>query len=210
MTFSKPRRKVDRVFIHCSASDNPAHDNVATMDKWHKARGWSGVGYHFFIRKSGLIEEGRPLERVPAAQAGNNTGTIAICLHGLLESKFTEEQFKSLVKLCQEIDVAYFGKVTFWGHNEVANKACPVFDHAHVLGLDSNRHMGTTEPSGRPNKPDTTASRLLRRGDKGDDVRALQTHLMGLGHDVGPVDGIFGPATEKAVFRFQRDNKLRV
>ena len=79
--FTRPDRAVDRVFLHCSASDHPNHDNISTMRKWHlEDRGWSDVGYHFLIRKNGTLEEGRPLDRTPAAQGGNNRGTIAICL----------------------------------------------------------------------------------------------------------------------------------
>ena len=52
----KPLRPIDRVFVHCSASDYPQHDNVATMRQWHLERGWSDVGYHFFIRKDGTLE----------------------------------------------------------------------------------------------------------------------------------------------------------
>lgn len=47
--------------------------------------------------------------------------------------------------------------------------------------------------------------RPLRRGDKGWDVYALQTGLGGL-----VFDGVFGPATEDAVRRFQAEKKLTV
>lgn len=138
--FKAPRRRVDRVFIHCSASDNPKHDDVSIMDAWHKARGWSGVGYHYFIKKDGTVQDGRSLEKTPAAQAGHNTGTIAICLHGLDEDKFTDEQFNALKQLCREIDQQL--KVTFHGHREVAAKACPVFDYKKVLDLDPRGNLG--------------------------------------------------------------------
>lgn len=140
--FKKPDRPVNRVFVHCSASDNPLHDDVKVMDLWHKQRGWSGVGYHFFIKKDGTIQKGRSIERTPAAQAKNNRGTIAICLHGLVEERFTNDQFKSLIALCQDINKAYKGRVTFHGHREVAAKACPVFDYKRVLRLDEKGNLG--------------------------------------------------------------------
>ena len=141
MLFMKPERFVERVFLHCSASDNPDHDDVSVMRRWHtdpepEGRAWSDVGYHLFIRKSGQVQEGRPLSRIPAAQGGNNTGTIAICLHGLAKEKFTREQFASVHDLSRQINRAYDAGATFHGHCEVSAKLCPVFDYKDVLGLD--------------------------------------------------------------------------
>jgi len=45
---------------------------------------------------------------------------------------------------------------------------------------------------------------------RGEDVRELQNKLASLGYDVGPVDGIFGPRTERAVIEFQKNNGLKV
>jgi membrane-bound lytic murein transglycosylase B len=51
--------------------------------------------------------------------------------------------------------------------------------------------------------PPADAARLAR-----DDVEALQRHLATLGYDVGPADGIFGPATRAALSQFQRSRNL--
>lgn len=45
---------------------------------------------------------------------------------------------------------------------------------------------------------------VLRRGDRGDQVRGLQLQLRRLGFAPGRVDGIFGPLTEQAVRQFQQ------
>lgn len=50
---------------------------------------------------------------------------------------------------------------------------------------------------------------VLRRGARGETVRALQTALTAQGHALSP-DGIFGPATERAVRAFQARNGLAV
>ncbi|WP_206455144.1 N-acetylmuramidase domain-containing protein [Aurantimonas marina] len=50
-------------------------------------------------------------------------------------------------------------------------------------------------------------SRELRRGERGEAVRRLQTALGGHGHRL-TIDGIFGPATEAALQAFQRDRGL--
>ena len=147
MPFTRPARHVDRVFLHCSASDNPDHDDIATIRSWHvDERGWSDVGYHYFIRSDGALQEGRPLERTPAAQAGHNAGTIAVCLHGLAAENFADDQFRTLTALAREIDEAYAGRVTFHGHCEVSSKPCPVFPYREVLGLDvTGRMTGSPE-----------------------------------------------------------------
>lgn len=51
--------------------------------------------------------------------------------------------------------------------------------------------------------------RWLERGDRGQDVRDLQRALRRLGHRVG-VDGWFGPATERAVRRYEREERIDV
>lgn len=48
----------------------------------------------------------------------------------------------------------------------------------------------------------------LRVGSKGDLVRKLQSTLKESGFDPGPIDGIFGDKTRKAVVKFQESKKL--
>lgn len=162
MTFKKPKRTVNKVYIHCSDSNIASHDNIATITKWHTdpkppkgekmrpgyGKGWKWVGYHYFIRQDGTIEEGRTLEEQPAAQGlykGKyyNKESIAICLSGGRYKKldsFTLYQFKSLKELCEEINQSYYN-ITFHGHCEVSKKTCPVFDYKKVLNLDNEGLM---------------------------------------------------------------------
>ena len=205
MAFEKSQREVERVFLHCSASDRPAHDDVAVMRDWHLARGWSDVGYHFFIKKNGEVQDGRDIERTPAAQGGHNTGTIAICLHGLAVENFTEAQYRSVIRLCNEIHQAYpEDAVTFHGHCEVSSKDCPVFPYRKVLGLDAHGHMEFPQD---PTPPVRVEAPTLRVMDRGPAVRRLQELLNARGADLSP-DGIFGVMTRDAVIRFQSENDL--
>ena len=50
----------------------------------------------------------------------------------------------------------------------------------------------------------------LRQGSRGETVRTVQTKLRRWGYYSGSVDGIYGPATEKAVRAFQKKNGLAV
>lgn len=137
--FIAPRRKIEKVYIHCSAASRKNID-AKEVHRWHRKRGWSCIGYHYFIKSDAKTEIGRDINRTPAGQAGHNSKTIAICVNGLWESDFTKTQLKELVRLCKEIKAQIPG-VTFHGHCEVSPKACPVFDYKAVLGLDAKGRM---------------------------------------------------------------------
>ena len=51
----------------------------------------------------------------------------------------------------------------------------------------------------------------LEQGAKGDEVKKLQQKLFDLGYDIGEsgVDGIFGPKTQEALKKFQKDSKIK-
>lgn len=138
VAINSPRRPIDRIFLHCSASDDPALAGEKLVDEirvWHRKRGFSDVGYQFLIDKEGVILPGRDLERIPAAQRGHNGHSIAVMVHGLEE--FPDNALSACGRLCAAINRAFEGRVTFHGHCEVApHKTCPVFDYRGLLGLD--------------------------------------------------------------------------
>ena len=142
MIFERPGRNVERIFLHCSASDEETLEGdalVGTIREWHLARGFQDVGYHFLIDKQGKIMKGRDIQMMPAAQKGHNAHTIAIMVHGL--TGFTSESLNACHYLCKQINVAYKGRVSFHGHCEVSNKTCPVFNYKGLLNLDSWQRM---------------------------------------------------------------------
>ena len=119
-------RKINKIIIHCSDSDIEAHDDISVIDKWHKERGWSGVGYHYFIQSNGNIQVGRDIREVGAHTYGYNSDSIGICLHG--KNEFTESQFKMLAELIKyykrEFDIDEVE-----GHYHYSDyKTCPNFD----------------------------------------------------------------------------------
>ena len=52
------------------------------------------------------------------------------------------------------------------------------------------------------------AEPVLKKGSNDPAVRDLQEALKALGHDPGPVDGIFGAKTESAVKKFQQAREI--
>ena len=43
-------RSINEIIIHCSATREGQDISVDTIKKWHvEGRGWSDIGYHFYI-----------------------------------------------------------------------------------------------------------------------------------------------------------------
>lgn len=197
--FKKPSRFINRVFIHCSATSNKSI-TAADVYRWHVYDNkWSDIGYHYFIKSDGTLELGRDLEKTPAAQSGHNSGTIAICLNGLVVTDFSEEQFTTLRDLCNQINLAYKGEVTFHGHCEVSSKTCPVFNYRQVLNLDSS---GEILPIAALKGPALIDFPELGTGASGSMVAIVQAILK------MPPSGIFDRETTKVVAQFQKDHKI--
>ena len=91
------------VIHHTAGSKESDRDlTVKEIDRYHKARGWDGIGYHYLIRKDGTICDGRPLWKHGAHAKGRNH-YIGIALTGY--DIFTKEQTDSLVTLLNRLGV---------------------------------------------------------------------------------------------------------
>lgn len=137
----KPIRAVDFLIVHCADTYDSMDIGVIDIDRWHKERGWAGVGYHFVIRRNGVVEKGRP-ETIPGAHArGVNHLSLGICMvggkadKGHSEDNFTPQQWNSLRVLVQELIDRYpsitdeNGAPRVVGHRDVDDrKQCPSFD----------------------------------------------------------------------------------
>lgn len=129
------RRATDAIVVHCSASVPSADTDVKTIDRWHRQRGFSMVGYHYVIKTDGEIQEGRPLDYVGAHVQGFNSRTVGICLIGGVDAKnkpsdnFTSHQKFSLLTLLKDLSDRFPG-AEILGHRDFpgVNKACPSFD----------------------------------------------------------------------------------
>ena len=121
--------------VHCSASPPNVYVDAAVIDRWHRQRGFFKIGYHYVIKRDGVIEKGRDEEEVGAHVQNYNTGSIGICLAGGVDKKmnpennFTDEQFKSLEGLLEDL-LKRYPKAEILGHRDFpgVKKACPSFD----------------------------------------------------------------------------------
>lgn len=137
-------RVINKVVVHCSATHPDMDIGAAQIRQWHIHRGWSDIGYHVVIRRSGFVEMGRPIEMVGAHTKGHNQDSVGVCLVGGIndngdpDSNFTLEQLIAL-KGCINAYREKFGNIAVHGHRDFSDKACPSFD---VQALISNNSSG--------------------------------------------------------------------
>lgn len=96
------------------------------IDEWHKSNGWSGIGYHFFVRKDGTIYRGRPLWASGAHVQGMNNCSIGICAEGsYMKETMPEEQKTAIAELLDYIKTNYYPNAKIVGHREIGESDCP-------------------------------------------------------------------------------------
>lgn len=142
-------RDIDHIIIHCAATPPTSDIGAIDIDKWHRARGWFGCGYHYVIRRDGTLESEalgdrcRPLEKAGAhvgdCGPGWNKRSIGICMAGGVNAKgqpednFTEQQWLTLEELVGNLSRDFPG-CKVMGHRDLIKltsappKACPCFD----------------------------------------------------------------------------------
>lgn len=126
-------RSIDMIIVHCSATRRGMDFHSADIDRWHRERGFSKIGYHYVITLDGTVEPGRDESEAGAHCSGYNSRSIGICYVGGLDCNGnpadtrTDRQRESLRRLIGELTKRYPG-VAIHGHCEFAAKACPCFD----------------------------------------------------------------------------------
>lgn len=127
-------REINEIIVHCSATPEGRDYTVADIDRWHKQKGWNGIGYHYVIYRDGSVHIGRPVAQIGAHCVGHNAQSIGVCYIGGCASDGktskdtrTPQQRETLRRLVADLQKQYPG-ATVHGHREFANKACPCFD----------------------------------------------------------------------------------
>lgn len=121
------------IMIHCTATPEDRILTLEDIDRYHREKGYNGIGYHFIIHQNGQIEEGRSLTKVGAHCYGWNSSAIGIAYVGGLDKKGrpkdtrTEAQKIAIRGLIERIKTLINIKRVL-GHNEVSDKACPCYD----------------------------------------------------------------------------------
>ena len=119
----------DSIVLHTLAFEGDA--SAADIDRWHRERGFSQIGYHLYIRRSGQIEKGRDFNTIGAhcKAAGMNRRSIGIAFegHGDFEPWTSEQADTFYRKTYRELRMQ-FGIMPerVFGHCEFdSGKTCP-------------------------------------------------------------------------------------
>ena len=122
------RNKTDMIVIHHTG--NPTDDDLSAneINASHQNQGWTCIGYHYVIRKNGIVEEGRPHWTVGAHAYGENSHTIGIHVCGNFEIAHpTNAQIESLAMLLANLCNDYglpIDRETIVAHRELMPTAC--------------------------------------------------------------------------------------
>lgn len=130
------RKRTDNIVVHCSATRAIQDIGASDIRKWHKAKGWEDIGYHYVIRRNGKLERGRPETAIGSHVQGHNANSVGICLVGGLNDKtwdpednYTTAQWATLKKLIADL-LKRYPKAKVLGHRDFpkVQKACPCFN----------------------------------------------------------------------------------
>lgn len=127
--FSLTRRfQTDMIVIHHTGGKD-IDASAAQIHEWHISQGWTGIGYHFVIRKDGTVEVGRPEWAVGSHAYGENYHTLGIHISGDFETaQPTPEQIAAcselVADLCRDYDIPR-DREHIVGHCDLMATDCP-------------------------------------------------------------------------------------
>lgn len=128
-------KEVKYLVVHCTATPLSQRVSVEDIDRWHKAQGWSGIGYHWYVDRDGHIFPGRSEREAGAHVIGYNHCSIGICYEGGLDEQGnsadtrTPAQKAALLFIIKDLKQSYPNAVIL-GHRDFpgVHKDCPCFD----------------------------------------------------------------------------------
>lgn len=123
------RDRTTKIVIHHTGNAQDDDLSAEQIHSSHLMQGWSGIGYHYVIRKDGTVEIGRPEWAVGAHAHGFNWNTIGIHVCGNFElATPTPAQIESLAYLvgwlCDKYGLTPDAD-RIVGHRDLMATACP-------------------------------------------------------------------------------------
>lgn len=158
------RKETKWIVLHTSATKPTMDIGAAEIGQWHRQAGWSGIGYHYVIRRDGRVETGRNERDVGSHVRSFNSKSLGICMvgglaaNGKAHDNYTREQWASLKALVNQI-VRRYPQAVILGHRDFSPdrdrdgvvephewiKDCPCFN-ARKWALDSGFPAAPLKP----------------------------------------------------------------
>lgn len=131
------KRPIKEIIIHCTATPEGRAVTPAEIRNWHKARGFSDIGYHYIIGLNGEIWTGRDVDIQGAhcADGGHNRYSIGVCyVGGLTRDGKTNKDTRTLKQKAALLSLLYdlkkfYPEAGIYGHCDFDQhgKTCPNF-----------------------------------------------------------------------------------
>ncbi len=203
------RAKTDSIYLHHAVYNGPVED----IDRMHKNKGWTCIGYHFYVRKDGSIYRGRREDTVGAHAYGYNRTSLGICAEGNFEiDTMSEAQKKAIIELVSYLKNKY-GITKVLRHKDVNATACPGKNYPYKEIVDGANGEVASNPTssaslGDIGKIQKTLNERYGLNITVDDVAGNETKkaiVIGLQKEHNSqfnsglaVDGVFGIKTRNA------------
>jgi hypothetical protein len=91
-------RPLRKVILHTSGHEI---DSAREIDRRHRARGLTRIGFHYVVNHDGKLERGRKISEPGAHCLGYNADSVGVCLTGT--GKVTSEQYLKLLRLLRKL-----------------------------------------------------------------------------------------------------------
>lgn len=117
------RKSTTRIILHHTATSS---ETVEQIHDYHKnKKGWSGIGYHLYVRKDGSVYRGRPIDTVGAHATGANSDSVGVCFEGNFETETMPDVQKEAGKEAVAYVKQLYGISTVQRHKDVGSTSCP-------------------------------------------------------------------------------------
>lgn len=104
--FIKNRNKTNNIIFLASQTEANEDIGVSELDRKHRDKGCVMVGYHYIIRRDGMVETGRELDKLGHHRRTYNRDSVYVCLIGK-GGNFTKEQLEAVQEIEAELTDLY-------------------------------------------------------------------------------------------------------
>lgn len=126
-------RPLNAIIIHSTATTEGRSVTLNEIDSMHKARGWSGIGYHYLVHLNGTISKGRDVSEIGAHVRGRNEDTIGVAYIGGVDVNGKAKDTRTIAqKISQQLLINWlrfrYRIYKVLGHKDCGATECPSYD----------------------------------------------------------------------------------